>query len=493
MSKPCPATSVTDLCVDKTGESVDERRRRHAWQMLLILGASVSYFVMGMSLSWPNVLASDLLSENSTLFSTHLQLDDWQMDMMGSILTIGSVPGFLVAGWMIGRLGRRWSLAVAVVPGLLGWAAIAFALDATMLIIGRFLDGITCGMVTLAVITYATEIPDTTHRGSVGTIVCFMFLIGTGIGVSLGIFLTWYEVAFINVGLLLLYIIAIVPCLPESPTFLAVNDKDKAAHRILERLRGTYADLDAEIKLLKQLNRVTDATSKWGALLSLENLKRISLLSCLFFIQNFSGTAVIRVNATRILEASGVNLDKDISTTILLVVPICGVFVLTSLVDRIGRRLCLVVSMAPMVVAYAILGCYVFLSNYQVTIVSFASLYSNHSHETGSIQKIESPENEWSWLPLGCLLVCIFAMNIGIESLPWHLSSELFPTTIRSQAMSVCTVVGSVFAAAALQLYSPMQSFLTPAGLYWTYAGVSALGIVFILLTIPETARQAVG
>ncbi|XP_069955484.1 facilitated trehalose transporter Tret1 isoform X2 [Cherax quadricarinatus] len=461
--------------------------------MLMVMAASVSYFVMGMSLSFPNVLASDLLSDNTTLFNTQLQFQDWQLDMMGSIVTIGSVPGFLLAGWMLGRLGRRWSMAISVVPGLMGWAAIALSLNATMLIVARFLDGVTCGMVTLAVITYATEIPDTSHRGSIGTIVILMFLIGTGIGVSLGIFLTWYQVAFINVGILLLYTTAIVPCLPESPTFLAVVDKDKAALKVLAGLRGNYADLDAEIKLLKQLNRVTDATSRWGALLSAENLKRILLLSCLFFIQSFSGTAVVRVNATRILEASGVNLNRDISTTILMVVPICGVFVLTSLTDRIGRRLCLVVSMAPMVLAYCVLGCYVFLNSYEVTAVSVVPLGSNYSSYSQSIQRIESEENEWSWLPLACLLVCIFAMNIGIESLPWHLSSELFPTTIRSQAMSVCTVVGSVFAAAALQLYSPMQDFLTPAGLYWTYAGVSFLGIGFTLLTLPETARQAVG
>lgn len=39
------------------------------------------------------------------------------------------------------------------------------------------------------------------------------------------------------------------------------------------------------------------------------------------------------------------------------------------------------------------------------------------------------------WTTLVSLIICIFAMNIGIESLPFQLASEYFPTTIRSQVI----------------------------------------------------------
>lgn len=243
-------------------------------------------------------------------------------------------------------------------------------------------------MVTLAAITYATEIPDVSNRGSIGTIVALMFLVGTGVGVTLGIFLTWYEVAFVNVGLLLLYVIAIVPCLPESPTFLVISNNDNHARKVLKFLRGAHVDLDVEIKLLKQMNTTDKVNSRWRPLLSLENLKRIFILTCLFFVQNFSGTAVIRVNAIRILEISGVNLDKDISTAALLVIPVCGVFVLSLLVDRIGRRKCLAASLGLMMVAYVVLGFYIFFSNHQVTEVLVVPLGSSHSNHSLSSQQL---------------------------------------------------------------------------------------------------------
>ncbi|XP_042211762.1 facilitated trehalose transporter Tret1-2 homolog [Homarus americanus] len=398
-----------------------------------------------------------------------------------------------MAGWLIGKIGRRCSLVVAVVPGMLGWLTIALAPDPTLLIVGRFLDGITAGMVSLAVITYATEIPDTRHRGSFGTIVCLMFLFGAGVCVCLGISLTWYQVAFVNVGVLLVYMIAIVPCLPESPTFLAVTNQTKEARDVLLRLRGADADVDGEIQLLKNLNQINGGSSRWGALLNCENMKRILLMSVLFFIQNFSGTSAVRVNATRILETSGVELDKDTSTILLFTVPIFGAFVLTLLVDRLGRRVCLVASLIPMMLAYCVLGFYIKFSHHSINFATLDPLDINLTNYTQDTQLTNSLDNKWSMVPLACLVVSIFAMNIGIESLPYHLASELFPTTIRSQAMCVCTVIGSVTSSAALQLYSPMQNLLGPAGLYWTYGAVSALGVPFTLLFVPETARQAVG
>ncbi|KAG0729728.1 Facilitated trehalose transporter Tret1 [Chionoecetes opilio] len=102
-------------------------------------------------------------------------------------------------------------------------------------------------------------------------------------------------------------------------------------------------------------------------------------------------------------------------------------------------------------------------------------------------------ENNYWWVSLVGLIACIFAMNLGIETLPWQLSSEYFPTIIRSQAMSVSIVIGCILASAALQLYSLMNVTLTTAGLFWTYAAVSGFGVVFSLLCVPETAGKMVG
>lgn len=473
-------------------EPYHERRRRLALQIAVVFASSVSYLVMGTSLSWPNLVESHLSVDNSTLFGNQLYLHPWQMDMLNSLLSIGSVFGLLFAGWIVRRLGRQKSLIVAVLPGVVGWAMLGLAHNAYMLLIGRFLDGITCGMVTLAVMTYATEIPDTAFRGTVSTMPCLMFLTGACVCTAMGIGLSWYYVALGNMSILLVYIFCIVPFLPESPTFLIVSGQKKRAAKVLERLRGTYIDIDNEISLLKSKNDEMTSNSSWSFLLQRQVQKRILVLSVLFLVQAFSGTAVLRANAVRILQESGVTVNKTLFATLMLLVPIVGVIVLWSLVDRAGRKVCLAISLTLMCMSYIFLGTKVYLQ--EPTVVSLVPLEQNNTVPPPPYLTMQSGSGEdtW-WITVSGLIVCIFAMNIGIESLPWQLSSEYFPTVIRSQAMSVSVVIGCLIAASALQLYSPMNEALTTAGLFWTYAAVSGVGVVFTMLGVPETANKIVG
>lgn len=55
----------------------------------------------------------------------------------GSVVFVGSLPGLLVAGWVLGRLGRRRSMALGAVPGLLGWVLVALGANVSMLAVGR--------------------------------------------------------------------------------------------------------------------------------------------------------------------------------------------------------------------------------------------------------------------------------------------------------------------------------------------------------------------
>ena len=54
-----------------------------------------------------------------------------------SLCNIGSVFGTLSASWTVRKLGRQKSLAVAVLPGLMGWAIIGMAYNTYILLIGR--------------------------------------------------------------------------------------------------------------------------------------------------------------------------------------------------------------------------------------------------------------------------------------------------------------------------------------------------------------------
>nr|XP_045605525.1 facilitated trehalose transporter Tret1-2 homolog isoform X2 [Procambarus clarkii] len=472
-------------------EPARTRRYRLAKQVLMFLGVSVSHIAqLGMTLTWPNVLASDFQHDNTTIYGSSLHLQDWQMDMMGSMVYIGSLPGYVVAGWLARRQGRRWSMVMATVPGLLGWGLIALSLNTHMIIVGRFLTGLAMGLATVSVRIYLAEIADTEIRGAAGMIASAMLEFGGLVTISVGMLLPWYHIAFLVIVILLTFCVFIAPFLPESPMYLAISNRDAEARQVLLSLRGNYVDLDKEISLLKEENKQVEGRYSWDALLKPFILKRILIVTGIFCISNFCGTEVIRANVTRMLQTTGMALNKDLSTILVFVLTLGGNLTMTMTIDRLGRRRCLVASLALLVVAYSVLGLTICLTQ------SPAVLYDTSSAPGQGVEYSQDAGHRAlaveDWLPAACLMVAALAISLGVGPIPWVVSPEFFPTAIRSQAMSVCTIIGCLIAVIPLQLYSLMQAILTQAGLYWTYACVSMLGIIFTITCVPETGRKKI-
>ena len=68
-----------------------------------------------------------------------------------SLLAVGGIFGSIIGGWAIDRLGRKGTIMACVLPFEFGWLLIAFAKNHMMLYSGRVINGMACGMVSLAV------------------------------------------------------------------------------------------------------------------------------------------------------------------------------------------------------------------------------------------------------------------------------------------------------------------------------------------------------
>lgn len=462
----------------------------------MFLASSWGYLSGGMSLTWPNVLASDILVDNSTLFGTQLSLSDSQLDMVGSMMFVGSLPGYVAAGWLVRAIGRRRSMMLAAVPGLAGSLSIALALNTEMILVGRFLEGTSYGMMGVAVRPYIVEVADTDIRGSAVVVANILLQIGSISAVSLGIPFKWYQVSFFSCAVHAMYGILLVPLLPESPTFLAVTNKDEKAKGVLHRLRGTSVDVEGVLSDLKKQNESVGNAASWRVLVRPAVLRQELILFGLFLVSNFSGVEVIKANTSRILQSAGVSLDMEVSTIMVAGVLFCGNFSMMLLLDRAGRRRCLMLSLSLLVVGYCILGAFVFLSTRPTDSLAAPELTvaveanASVAYYTGAVS---TQRTTWDWVPLASLMLAAYGQALGSGPIPWILSSEYFPTSIRSQAMGLCTLIGSLQSFAALQLFSPMQTVLTPAGLYWFYACVGAVGLPYAFLFVRETKGKSVG
>lgn len=108
---------------------------------------------------------------------------------MVSVLTLGCMFGALVNGPIADRFSRRWSLLFANIVFLIGSIIQAAAVNVPMIFIGRFIAGISVGMLSMVVPLYLSELAPPNIRGglvalqqlgiTVGIMVAFWLDYGT--------------------------------------------------------------------------------------------------------------------------------------------------------------------------------------------------------------------------------------------------------------------------------------------------------------------------
>ncbi|KAB7497330.1 hypothetical protein Anas_10011, partial [Armadillidium nasatum] len=108
--------------------------------------------------------AGILLTSNST--NSTLYLTSSQNSWFSSISNLGAMVGCPLAGICINYFGRRGTIMYAVVPVSIGWILIAAGQNFAMLLVGRFITGLYCSLVSLAIPTYVAEFASPHIRGT---------------------------------------------------------------------------------------------------------------------------------------------------------------------------------------------------------------------------------------------------------------------------------------------------------------------------------------
>lgn len=86
--------------------------------------------------------------------------------------------GCILGGVLIEKIGRKYTHMLTCFPILLGWLLISFASNTRMILAGRFMTGLSIGILGAATSVYIGEISEPKYRG--------FLLAGISFSVSLG-------------------------------------------------------------------------------------------------------------------------------------------------------------------------------------------------------------------------------------------------------------------------------------------------------------------
>jgi sugar porter (SP) family MFS transporter len=394
---------------------------------------------------------------------------------------IGCAVGAWFAGPLANRFGRIPVMVTAAVLFLASSVGSGLAFGVVDLIIWRIVGGFGVGAASVIAPAYIAEVSPARMRGRLGSLQ--QLAIVTGIFVALlsdalladvaggaaeplwG--LTAWRWMFIAEAIPALVYGIMSLRLPESPRYLVAKGEFEKASEILTTVTGT---VDVKAKITEITGTINTERSESlrdlrGNRLGLKPIVWVGILLSVF--QQFVGINVIFYYSTTLWQSVGFGESQALTITVITsVTNIVVTVVAILLVDRVGRRIMLLVGSVGMT----------------VTLGLMALAFSFGTLENGAV----TLPDPWATIALICANAFVVFFGATWGPLVWVLLGEMFPNSIRAGALAV--------AAAAQWVANFFISTTFPAfaeiGLpfaYGFYAFFALLSFFFVYFKVAET------
>ncbi|XP_016964742.1 facilitated trehalose transporter Tret1 [Drosophila biarmipes] len=451
-------------------------------QYLAAISVNIISISYGAFCGWPSSSFLELSSENSPLDTGPLSPKD--QGWVASNICLGGLFGTFFFTWLSDKIGRKWSLMWMALPNLLGWVIIPFARNPMHLIVARFIGGAAGGGCFTVIPIYISELASDHIRGILGVFLVLTCNFGIVLAFVLGYYFNYAQVSWIVSTLSFLF----VGCfwfMPETPQHLAkINKIDEAEHslRYYRNIKSNPAkELSEELQLELQKLKTTekpggDAEDEdnqasgvtWADFAEGKTRKAFLIgLGLICFNQLCGCFAMLNYTAV-IFEQSGSSLPPTVAAIVVGLIQLVGTYASTVLVERLGRKILLLVSAVGIGFGQVAMGTYSYLQVSGTDVSSF------------------------SWVPITGFSFMMLLAAVGLLSLPFLVVSEIMPQKIRSTAIMILMSVLWLISTCTIKMMPVLTEKLGMHGTVFMFANLSFLAAVFIAIFLPETKGRTV-
>ncbi|MBK4769911.1 MAG: sugar porter family MFS transporter [Pantoea sp. Morm] len=402
--------------------------RKHNLLLILFICAIAS--LSGVILGYDASVISGVIEP----LTEHLALTPWESGWAVSNVILGCIAGAWCVGFISDRIGRKSTLIVTAILFALSAIGAALASSLTDFVIWRLVGGLAVGMASAITPLYIAEISPKDWRGRMLGLQQMLM-----VGGQVAVYIVNYLIArgmshqwIVNEGWRWMLASGVVPCalflllvpfMPESPRWLALNGKTERAREVLTRLSNAQ---HAE-RLLQEIltaNQQDNVSCSQRGILRDARARYILLIGCaIAILQQISGINILLYYAPSLLQNIAGSTQASLFQSIFLgLALLVGVAVCLSTIDRTGRT--------PLL-RWGALGCALCL---MFTAWAFIT-------EAGGI------------LPVVGLVAFVLIFGLSWSLGAWLLISEIFPNRIRAVAM------GFAFASMYVANFIVTQSF----------------------------------
>jgi sugar porter (SP) family MFS transporter len=380
-------------------------------------------------------------------------------------LLAGAVFGALAGGRLADLISRRWTLLASGIVYVVAALAAALSQSAGQLVAARVVLGLAVGAASAVVPLYIAEQTPPKIRG--GTVSYNQLMITIGILVA---YLVDFGLRNVGSGWRWMLGIGAVPGLvlvvgmlfvPYTPRWLMQRERRDEARAVLRRTRAEE-DVEDELSEIESV-LARERRAGLGALFR-PSLRPMLIVGLgLAIVQQVVGVNTVVYFSPTILTYTGLHANDAIAQALSVgITNVVFTVLAVVLLDRVGRRVLLIIGTAGLTVALVTLG-------------AFFAFHWEHS----------AP-----WVALVALVVFIASFAIGLGPVFWLMISEIFPLSVRSSAMSVCSLVNWVANFFVSYYFLQLIDAIGKAWTFWLYALMALGGIVFFVARVPETKNR---
>ncbi|KAI4638682.1 hypothetical protein J4E93_009710 [Alternaria ventricosa] len=411
-----------------------------------------------------------------------IEMSPTEWGVVGSLYTLGGLVGALSAGPVAGKYGRLRSMQLFSIFFAVGPIFEALSPNIGVMAFGRLLSGVGAGAAVVIVPLYISEIAPPGEKGFFGAF--------TQIGCNVGILITQllgYFLSHDSYWRLILAIGGVIGAVQgaglllsvESPKYIAEQGNVSLAKKTLRKIRGEDADIEDEMNdwgvsgsgnvseeeqtLLSNQDGSAEARPKESGkeqTLSIMQVfrhpdyqKAAVAVVMVMLAQQFSGINSIVMYGVSLLagllESNSALLNLAVSALNIIVTASCA-----PLADKLGRKVCLLSSLAIMGTSSLLLA-------------------------IGIIKSI-------SVLSAVAVLLFVSGFAVGLGPVPFILASELVGPDAVDATQSIALGANWIATFIVAQFF-PLASAKLHGYVYFIFAALSAFFFAFITWFVPET------
>ncbi len=472
---------------------------------------------------------------------TQFQLSKLELGWAVSCLTLTSTLAMATAGPLSDKIGRKKVLTYSAILYFITASCAALAPNFIVLVIARMIGGFAVGASLIIAPMYIAEIAPSEIRGKLVSFNQLNIVVGISAAFFTNYLILKYSqsnadwVQYIHLkeynwrwmlGLqalpALMYFVLLF-IVPESPRWLIMHNQIDKAKEILTKINGQLK-VDEIMKSVQVGLNSGDKKEKVGIKELLNPALKLVLVVGLVvaITQQITGINSVFYYAPMIFGQTGIGTDAAFSQAIMVgIINLIFTVIAMLLIDRLGRKPLLVIGVSGVVITMFLLTYAFGTAEYTLTAEKTKNLSSeidqnkllplldktynsdvdfNKAITSALGADIVSKHNDAivrSAIKMNSVLVLIgilgfvasFAISLG--PVMWVLLSELFPNHVRGLAISFVGFVNSAVSF-TVQLVFPWELVnLGNSTTFFIYGVFAVIGLVFIIIKLPETKGKS--